>query len=99
VPPPPQAAQAVAPSVAPPPAEVKPAATVVAPQPAPQGEQPARLTSDGTVVDPGAEPGAPDEQPSGVLPLQDPNNRSPQLTRVLEHIPGAYGESGPRPPE
>jgi hypothetical protein len=97
-PPPPQAAQAVAPSVAPPPAEVKPAATA-APQPAPQGEQPARLTSDGTVVEPGAEPGAPDEQPSGVLPLQDPNNRSPQLTRVLEHIPGAFGESGPRPPE
>jgi hypothetical protein len=97
-PPPPQVAEAVAPSVAPPPAEVKPAATV-APQPAHQGEPPARLTSDGTVIQPGAEPGAPDEQPSGVMPQQDPNNRSPQLTRVLEHIPGGYGDSTPQPPE
>jgi hypothetical protein len=92
---PPQVAEAVAPPVAPAPPEVKPAATVAAPQPAPQGEQPARLTSDGTVV----ESGAPDEQPSGVMPQQDPNNRSPQLTRVLEHIPGAYGDSAPPPPE
>ncbi len=100
VPPPaPQAAEAVAPSVAPPPAEVKPAATVAAPQPAPQGDQPARLTSDGTVIQPGAEPGTPEDQPSGILPQQDPSNGSPQLTRVLEHIPGASGESAPRPPE
>ncbi|MGB9302244.1 MAG: hypothetical protein WCB92_00765, partial [Mycobacterium sp.] len=76
-----------------------PAATVAAPQPAPQGDQPARLTSDGTVIQPGAEPGTPEDQPSGILPQQDPSNGSPQLTRVLEHIPGASGESAPRPPE
>jgi hypothetical protein len=77
--PPPQIAEAVAPSVAPPPEGAPPApqSKAVAAEPAPesgaQGEQ---------------ENAPADQQP-------DTNARQPYLTRVLEHIPGDTGDPAP----
>ena len=93
----PPVAEAVAPAV-PSPAPAAPAAPVVTPKPAAQPtqeEQPARLTAG----EPVAEPGSPDEQPSAAAPQEDPDHRSPLLTRVLEHIPGTAGDQDRRPPQ
>jgi hypothetical protein len=79
----PQIAQAVAPAVPPAPE---------AESPAPRSSPPAGPPS----TEPVAEPGAPGEQPSApAQPQPDPNSRQPYLTRVLEHIPGAYDDSAP----
>ncbi|BBX96554.1 hypothetical protein MLAC_18480 [Mycobacterium lacus] len=86
----PHIAVAVAPTV-PPPAELPPPTSEVAPQPTSREERPARLSSGGSV----AGPSAPEEPPSAAAPQQDPNTRPPLLTRVLEHISGAYGDSRP----
>jgi hypothetical protein len=77
---------AVAPQ-APPPAPRKAA------QPASQEQLPA-----GRTAQPGAQPVAPMEQQNATSEAQpDPNGRAPGLTRVLEHIPGADGDSPPQP--
>jgi hypothetical protein len=77
----PQIAEGVAPSVAPP-RETEQSA-------APHAKAPAG--------EPVVEPSAPDEQQGAPAePQPDPNNRQPYLTRVLEHIPGDTGDSGPR---
>jgi hypothetical protein len=82
----PQIAQAVAPGVPPPPQ---------ADSPAPQSISPAGPPS----AEPVAKPGVPEEQQTAPAEQQpDPNNRQPYLTRVLEHIPGAYDDSAPPPP-
>jgi hypothetical protein len=82
----PQIAEAVAPAVAPP-RETEP--------PAPRSTPPAEPPS----TEPVAEPGAPEEQPTAPAEQQpDPNSRQPYLTRVLEHIPGAYDDSAPHAP-
>jgi hypothetical protein len=78
---------AVAPQVAPP-------APREAAQPA-SGEQPPVGT---TSAEPATQPVAPMEQQNATSePQPDPNGRPPVLTRVLEHIPGAYGDSAPQP--
>jgi hypothetical protein len=78
----PQIAEAVAPAVAPP-RETE--------QAVPQSKAPAG--------EPVVQPGAPDEQQGAPAePQPDPNGRQPYLTRVLEHIPGDTGDSGPRAP-
>jgi hypothetical protein len=78
----PQIAEAVAPAVAPP---REPEQAVPRPNP-PAGE-------------PVVEPGAPDEQQGAPAePQPNPNGRQPYLTRVLEHIPGDTGDSGPHAP-
>jgi hypothetical protein len=78
---------AVAPQVAPP-------APGEAAQPA-SGEQPPLGT---TSAEPAAQPVAPIEQQNATSePQPDPNGRPPVLTRVLEHISGAYGDSAPQP--
>lgn len=78
----PQVAEAVAPAVAPP-----PETTQAAPHPAaPAGE-------------PVVEPRAPEEQQGAPAePQPDQDGRQPYLTRVLEHIPGDTGDSGPHQP-
>ena len=74
---------AVAPQVAPP-------APREAAQPASQEQPPVSTTS----AEPGAQPVAPMEQQNATSePQPGPNSRPPVLTRVLEHIPGAYGDS------
>jgi hypothetical protein len=78
---------AVAPQVAPP-------APREAAQPVSE-EQPAVST---TSAEPGTQPVAPMEQQNATSePQPDPNGRPPVLTRVLEHIPGAYGDAAPQP--
>ncbi|HTY34105.1 DUF7159 family protein [Mycobacterium sp.] len=80
--PPPQIAEAVAPSVAPPPEAVPPAPQSKAPagEPAPESGAQGRQES------------APaDQQP-------DADVRQPYLTRVLEHIPGDAGDPAPPAP-
>ena len=78
---------AVAPQVAPP-------APREAAQPA-SGEQPPVGT---TSAEPATQPVAPMEQQNATSePQPDPNGRPLVLTRVLEHIPGAYGDSAPQP--
>jgi hypothetical protein len=78
----PQIAQAVTPAVAPPPE---------AESPAPGSKAPA-----GELV---VEPGTPEEQQGAPAEQQpDPNSRQPYLTRVLEHIPGAYDDAAPHAP-
>lgn len=81
-PPTPQVAAAVAPAVAPP-RETEQAAP---PSKEPAGEP---------VV---AEPGAPDEQQGVPAEPQPEPNGQPYLTRMLEHIPGGTGDSGPHTP-
>lgn len=82
----PQIAQAVAPAV--PPARE-------AESPVPRSRPPAGPPS----TEPVAEPGVPEERPSAPAePQPDPNSRQPYLTRVLEHIPGAYDDSAPHAP-
>ena len=74
---------AVAPQVAPP-------APREAAQPASQEQPPVSTTS----AEPGVQPVAPMEQQNATSePQPGPNSRPPVLTRVLEHIPGAYGDS------
>ncbi len=54
-----------------------------------------------TAVEPSAQTTAPFEQQSGSTePKPDPDNRQPFLSRVLEHIPGAYdsGSNAPAQP-
>jgi hypothetical protein len=78
----PQFAEAVAPAVAPP----RETEQAIPHSKAPAGE-------------PVVEPGAPDEQQgASTEPQPDPNSRQPYLTRVLEHIPGDTGDSGPHAP-
>lgn len=78
---------AVAPQVAPP-------APAEAAQPA-SGEQPPVST---TTAEPATQPVAPMEQQNATSePQPYPDGRPPVLTRVLEHIPGAYGDSAPQP--
>lgn len=99
----PPIAEVVATSVAPPapappltPAAVsKPAAEAPAQAPAhpPAQHEPVRLTAGEQLTE-----SAPEEQPSSLAPRTDPTNGL-ILTRVLEHIPGTYGETGTRPPE
>jgi len=80
---------AVAPQAAPP----APAPAEAA-QPA-SGEQPLVGT---TSAEPATQPVAPMEQQNATSePQPDPDGRPPVLTRVLEHIPGAYGDSAPQP--
>lgn len=55
-----------------------------------QHEPPARVTSGEALT----EPNPPEEQPNASAPQQDRNDSQP-ITRVLEHIPGAYGDSAP----
>lgn len=83
----------IAEAVMPPPAEVLPLAPVAAPRPAVEEKQPARFASDGSIT----EQNPPQEQPSSAAPQEDPNGHPPLLTRVLEHIPGGYGDSTPHP--
>jgi len=94
----PPVAEAVAPAL-PSPAQAAPPAPVSAPQPVTQPvtqeEQPARLANS----EPVAESNPPEEQPSAAAPQQDPDRRPPQLTRVLEHIPGNYAGPPSRPPQ
>ncbi|MCV6984704.1 hypothetical protein H7H78_04400 [Mycobacterium shinjukuense] len=64
-----------------------------APQPPPQ-QEPVRLT--------GGERAAgstPEERPDPAAPRPDANGGPLHLTRVLEHIPGTYGDSATQPPE
>jgi hypothetical protein len=76
---------AVAPQAAPP--EPREAA-----QPAAQGQLPVSTTP----AEPTAQPAAPMEQQNATAETQpDPVGRPPVLTRVLEHTPGAYGDSAP----
>jgi hypothetical protein len=77
---PPLVAEASAPAVAPPPAEAAP--------PAPKAKA--------SVGEPAPQAGAPGAQPSAPAEQQpDPNAQQPYLTRVLDHIPGDLGDSGP----
>jgi hypothetical protein len=76
---PPQVAEASAPAVAPPP-EAAPTAPKAK---APVGEPAPQAGA------PGPQEGAPAEQ------QPDPNAQQPYLTRVLDHIPGDAGDSGP----
>lgn len=85
----PRIAKAVAPAVPPPPT-VTPPVPARAPRPAAQHEPPARVTSGEALT----EPNPPEEQPNASAPQQDRNDSQP-ITRVLEHIPGAYGDSAP----
>jgi hypothetical protein len=83
----PSVAEAVAPQAA-------PRAPREVPQPASK-QPPVSLTSG----EPGTQPMAPMEQQSATSePQPDPNNPPPYLTRVLEHIPGAYGDAEPQAP-
>jgi len=78
---------AVAPQVAPP----APRETA---QPASVEQPPVGTTS----AEPAAQPAAPMEQQNATSePQPDPSGRPPVLTRVLEHIPGAYDGSAPQP--
>lgn len=74
----------------PPPPTVTPPVPARAPRPAAQHEPPARVTSGEALT----EPNPPEEQPNASAPQQDRNDSQP-ITRVLEHIPGAYGDSAP----
>ncbi|MGE2815301.1 DUF7159 family protein [Mycobacterium heidelbergense] len=74
-------------------------AEAVAPAVAPprETEQPAPHSKAPT-GEPVGEPGAPDEpQGAPAEPQPDPNGQ-PYLTRMLEHIPGGTGDSGPHAP-
>ena len=74
-------------------------AEAVAPAVAPPREPNALPRSTAPAGEPVAEPGAPDEQQGAPAePQTDPNSRQPYLTRVLEHIPGDTGDSGPHAP-
>jgi hypothetical protein len=62
--------------------------------PPPEAEPPAPRPNAPTSVpslEPVTESGAPEAQQA------DPNDRQPYLTRVLDHIPGGYGDSVPPP--
>jgi hypothetical protein len=87
-------AEAVAPAV-PSPAHAAPPSPATAPQPATQEQQPARRATS----EPVAESSPPEDQPSAAAPQQDPDGRSPLLTRVLDHIPGSYDDPAARPPQ
>lgn len=89
----PHIAEAVAPAV-PPSAQAAPPAPAQTPQPAPE-KAPIVLTSDDEQI---GEASAPEDQPNSAL-QPDPNGRSPVLTRVLEHIPGAYQDPASPPPK
>jgi hypothetical protein len=78
---------AVAPQAAP------PSAPRDAVQPMSQVRPPA-----GPATEPAAQPVAPLEQQNATSAAQpDPDGHPPVLTRVLEHIPGAYGDSDSQP--
>jgi hypothetical protein len=73
--------------------QAAPPAPRKAAQPASQEQLPV-----GPTAEPGAQPVAPMEQQNATSEAQsDPNGGPPGLTRVLEHIPGAYGDSPPQP--
>ncbi len=88
----PHIAEAVAPAV-PAPAQAEPPAPAPGPRSASQ-QGPVRLTAGEELAE-----STPEEQPNGAVPQSDPGNGSPLLTRVLEHIPGSYGDTAMRPPE
>jgi len=78
-------------------AAVAPRAAPPAPQKAAQPASQEQLPV-GPTAEPGAQPVAPMEQQNATSEAQsDPNGRPPGLTRVLEHIPGASGDSPPQP--
>jgi hypothetical protein len=74
-----------------------PVEAAVAPSPAPhQAVQPISQVQPPATA--GAQPAAPMEQQNATSEAQpDPNGHPPVLTRVLEHIPGAYGDSDSQP--
>jgi hypothetical protein len=75
-------------------AAVAPPAPREAAQPASQQQPPVSTTS----AEPGTQPVAPMEQQNATSePQPGPDGRQPVSTRVLEHIPGAYGDSAPPP--
>jgi hypothetical protein len=89
----PHIAEAVAPAVPSPP-QAAPPTNREAVQPAPGEQPPVSLTS----AEPGAQPAAPIEQQNATSqPKPDPDSRPPFLSRVLEHIPGAY-DAAPNAP-
>ncbi|SOJ55472.1 hypothetical protein MSIMFB_02958 [Mycobacterium simulans] len=87
----PPVAEAAATAIAPP-ASARPRIPAAAPQP-PAQHEPVRLTAGEQLTE-----STPEETPDSVAPRTDPTNGL-ILTRVLEHIPGTYGEIGGRPPE
>jgi hypothetical protein len=88
------------PSTIEPPVEAAVAAQAAPPAPR-EAAQPAaqeRLPVSTAPAEPAAQPAAPMEQQNATAaPQPDPNGRPPVLTRVLEHIPGASGDSAPQP--
>ncbi len=63
-------------------------------QAGPSEQAPVAVTS----AEPSPQPTAPLEQQSGSTePKPDPDNRQPYLSRVLEHIPGAYDSASTAP--
>ncbi|WP_204807338.1 DUF7159 family protein [Mycobacterium riyadhense] len=87
----PRVAEAAATAVAPP-ASARPSIPAAAPK-APAQQEPVRLTAGEQLTE-----STPEETPSPMAPQTDPTNGL-ILTRVLEHIPGTYGETAGRPPE
>ena len=74
------------------------AAAVPSPRQAAPSEQPPINV---TPAEPSVQPTAPfEQQSSSTEPKADPDNRQPYLSRVLEHIPGAYdsGSNAPTQP-
>lgn len=73
------------------PKQVGTPASVAVPQP-PVQQEPVRLAADQQEADP-------NEIPSSAAPQVDPANGPLLLTRVLDHIPGTYGDLTTPPPE
>jgi hypothetical protein len=73
-------------------AAVAPPAPREATQPAAQQQVPVSTSP----TEPGVQPAAPMEQHNATSMSQpDPNGRPPVVSRVLEHIPGTYGDPAP----
>ncbi|OSC39751.1 DUF7159 family protein [Mycobacterium decipiens] len=78
---------------------VEPPAPVAAPEPATHQEPPVHLTSGAALAEPNPTEAPAEGEPNASAPQQDRNDRQLILTRVLEHIPGAYGDSPADPAE
>jgi hypothetical protein len=79
-------------------AAVAPQAVPPAPREAAQPVSQQQQLPVSPTAEPSAQPVAPLEQQNATSEAQpDPNGRPPAMTRVLEHIPGAYGDSAPQP--
>jgi hypothetical protein len=77
-------------------AAVAPQAAPPAPREAAQPVSQEQLPASTTPADPATQPVAPLEQQNATAETQpDPNGQPPAVTRVLEHIPGVYGDSEP----